>query len=80
VASCHVLIKGLYCIRPSELTELLVHVVRAGARVVTDPYTKVLHLHWFLFVDLIKHKKISQSTAMQRDAMLNSQHSRPPAS
>jgi hypothetical protein len=52
VASCHVLIKRFYGVRTSELTELLVHVVRSGARIVTNPYSKILHFQGLLFVDL----------------------------
>ena len=48
----HVLVKGLDGVGAGELTELLVHVVRAGARVVADPDTKVLDLERLLFVDL----------------------------
>jgi hypothetical protein len=44
MASGHVLIKRLDGIRARELTELLVHVVRARTRVVANPYTKVLNL------------------------------------
>ena len=36
----------------SELTELLVHVVRAGSRVVAEPDAKVLDLQRLLFRDL----------------------------
>ena len=56
VTSRHVLIKGFHCIRARELTELLVHVVCARARVVANPYAKVLHLQRLLFVDLKKKK------------------------
>ena len=63
VTSRHVLIKGFHRIRASELTELLVHVVCARARVVAKPYAKVLHLHGLLFVDL----KRKESTAAERD-------------
>jgi hypothetical protein len=52
VASRHVLIKRFYGVRASELTELLVHVVRSGARIVTNPYAKILHFQGLLFVDL----------------------------
>jgi len=51
VASRHVLIKRFYSVRASELTELLVHVVRSGARIVTNPYAKILHFQRLLFVD-----------------------------
>ena len=52
VAGGHVLVHGLDGICPGHLTVLLVHVVGAGARVVTDPDTEVLDLHWALLVDL----------------------------
>lgn len=48
----HVLVEGLDGIGTAELTELLVHVVRAGTRVVTDPDTEVLHLERLLLRDL----------------------------
>ena len=52
VARSHVLVERLDGVRTAELTELLVHVVRAGARVVTNPDTEVLHLERLLFMDL----------------------------
>jgi hypothetical protein len=57
VASRHVLIKRLHCIRASELAELLIHVVCARTRVVAKPDTKVLNLQRFLFVDLEKNRR-----------------------
>lgn len=48
----HVLVEGLDGIGTTELTELLVHVVRAGTRVVTDPDTEVLDLQGLLLRDL----------------------------
>jgi hypothetical protein len=72
VTSRHVLIKGFHRIRATELTELLVHVVCARARVVAKPYTEVLHLQRLLFVDLKKPKKKTQSqstTRSNRDAV-----------
>jgi len=53
VPSSHVLVHALDSIGASELTVLLVHVVGAGARVVTDPDTEVLDLEGVLLVDLI---------------------------
>lgn len=52
VASRHVLIKRFDGVRASELTEFLVHIVRSRARIVTNPYAKILHFQGFLFVDL----------------------------
>jgi hypothetical protein len=52
VASCHVLIERFYSVRASELSELLVHVVCSGARIVADPYAKILHFQGLLFVNL----------------------------
>lgn len=40
----HVLVKTLDCISTGEFTELLVHVVGSGTRVVTEPDTEVLDL------------------------------------
>lgn len=51
VASSHVLVEGLDGIRTSELTELLVHVVGAGARVIAEPDAEVLDLQGLLLVD-----------------------------
>ena len=51
----HILVEGLYGIGTSELTELLVHVVRAGARVVAEPDTEVLDLQGLLLMDLKRH-------------------------
>ena len=48
----HVLVERLDGVGAGELTELLVHVVRAGARVVADPDTEVLDLERLLFVNL----------------------------
>ena len=52
VAGSHVLVEGLDGIRTSELTELLVHVVGAGAGVIAEPDTEVLDLQRLLLVDL----------------------------
>jgi len=52
VAGSHVLVHGLDGVRPGHFTVLLVHVVGAGARVVSDPDTKVLDLERVLLVDL----------------------------
>lgn len=52
VTGSHVLVEGLDGLNPAHLTELLVHVVGARARVVTDPDTEVLDLCGALLVDL----------------------------
>lgn len=52
VPRSHVLVEGLDGIGTAELTELLVHVVCSGARVVAEPDTEVLNLERLLFVDL----------------------------
>lgn len=52
VPGSHVLVEGLDGIGTGELTELLVHVVGSGTRVVTDPDTEVLDLQWLLLRDL----------------------------
>ena len=52
VPCSHILVEGLDGIGTGELTELLVHVVRAGARVVAEPDTEVLDLERLLLVDL----------------------------
>lgn len=52
VARGHVLVHRLYSVAAGHLAVLLVHVVGAGAGVVADPNTKVLHLRWALLLDL----------------------------
>lgn len=52
VTSSHVLVQGLNSLGTGHLTELLVHVVGARARVVADPDTEVLNLQRALLVDL----------------------------
>lgn len=64
VTSSHVLVEGLNSLGPAHLTELLVHVVGTGARVVAEPDTEVLDLERALLVDLASKKTIhSQSTS-----------------
>ena len=48
----HVLVESLDGVHTAHLTELLVHVVSTGARVVAEPDTKVLDLEGTLLVDL----------------------------
>ena len=52
VTSSHVLVESLDGVGAAHLTELLVHVVGTGARVVTDPDAEVLDLEGTLLVDL----------------------------
>ena len=52
VAGSHVLVERLDGVRAAELTELLVHVVGTGARVVAKPDAEVLDLQRLLLVDL----------------------------
>ena len=52
VPSRHVLVKSLDCGGAGQLSVLLVHVVGAASRVVSDPDTKVLDLKGVLLVNL----------------------------
>ena len=52
VASGHVLVKALDRVRAGEVTELLVHVVRARTRIVPEPDAEDLHLERLLLEDL----------------------------
>jgi hypothetical protein len=58
VAGSHVLVEGVDSRSTGHLTVLLVHVVSAGAGVVTDPDSEVLDLGGALLVDL-SHTQIS---------------------
>jgi hypothetical protein len=53
VTGSHVLVERLDGIGPAHLTELLVHVVGAGARVITEPDTEGLDLEGTLLADLM---------------------------
>ncbi len=53
MAGSHVLVEALDGVRARELTELLVHVVGARARVVPDPDTEVLDLERLPLLDLL---------------------------
>jgi len=53
VTGSHVLVESLNSLGAGHLTELLVHVVGTGARVVADPDTEVLDLEGTLLVDLL---------------------------
>ena len=52
VAGSHVLVERLNGVRAAELTELLVHVVGTGARIVAEPNAEVLNLQRLLLVNL----------------------------
>lgn len=52
VTGSHVLVQGLYGSSSREFSVLLVHVVGARARVVSNPDTEVLDLEWPLLKDL----------------------------
>jgi len=54
VAGSHVLVESDDGLASGHLTVLLVHVVGAGARVVSDPDTEVLDLERVLLVDLVQ--------------------------
>ena len=71
VPGSHVLVQRLDGIRPRELAELLVHVVRARTRIVTQPDAKVLDLERFLFVDLEKTKRHAPRRARVRRPVSN---------
>ena len=61
VASSHVLVERLDGVRTAELTELLVHVVGTGTRVVTDPDTEVLDLQGLLLVNLKETNMVART-------------------
>ena len=48
----HILVHGLDRISPGQITVLLVHVVCAGAGIISEPDTEVFNLERFLLVDL----------------------------
>jgi len=54
VTGCHVLVQGLNGSGSGKFPILLVHVVGAGARVISDPDTEILHLKRPLLNNLVK--------------------------
>jgi hypothetical protein len=52
VTSSHVLVQRVHGICTGKVAVLLVHVVRSGTGIVTDPDTEVLHLERLLLKDL----------------------------
>ena len=66
----HILVEALHGSNTRELAELLVHVVRARARVVAQPDTEVLDLERALLVDLSPpHKIIAQNQTISSSAL-----------
>ncbi len=59
VTGSHVLVESLDGLSAGHLTELLVHVVGTGTRIVTDPDTKVLDLFRTLLRDLYRKCLVS---------------------
>lgn len=55
----HILVQCLDSISAAQFSVLLVHVVRAGARVVTDPDAKVLDLERALLMDDIERHNLA---------------------
>ena len=60
VTGSHVLVESLNSLGAAHLTELLVHVVGAGAGVVAEPDTEGLDLGRTLLVDLMENKGVSR--------------------
>lgn len=52
MSSCHILVQSLHRIGSRHLSVFLVHVVSAGARIISNPDAKVFDFHWSLFMDL----------------------------
>ena len=57
----HILVEALDGVSTSEFTELLVHVVGTGTRVVTDPDTEVLDLQGLLLVNLKETNMVART-------------------
>jgi len=55
MASRHVLVQSLDSVGPRHLAVFLIHVVGAGARIVTNPDAEVLDLKGMLLVDLTEN-------------------------
>lgn len=53
VSSSHVLVESFNRFCPRHLPVFLVHIVGARPRVISNPYTKVLHFLWALLMDLV---------------------------
>jgi hypothetical protein len=70
VAGSHVLVEGVDSRSTGHLTVLLVHVVSAGAGVVTDPDSEVLDLGGALLVDLSLTQISHQSAVLLRDCRI----------
>lgn len=59
VATGHILVECLDGICARQLTELFIHIVGSGARVVAQPDTEVLHLGRAFFVDLVNRHDLT---------------------
>ena len=64
MARSHVLVHRLHSIAAGHLAVLFVHVVRAGAGVVADPDTEVLHLLGTLLMDLHRYQHPNPSLSI----------------
>ena len=53
MSSCHILVQSLHCVGSRHFSVFLVHVMSAGAGVVSDPDAEVLDFQWSLFMDLV---------------------------
>lgn len=73
VAGSHVLVESLNSLGAAHLTELLVHVVGAGAGVVAEPDTEVLDLGRALLADLLDGEK-RQASANTAELSLDNGH------
>ena len=71
VTGGHIGVEGLDGVGPGHLAVLLVHVVGAGARIVTDPEAEVLDLEGVLLVDL------QELSAVVADIMIGCSYSVP---
>lgn len=61
VSGSHVLVQGLGSLGTRQSAELLVHVVGAGSRVVSEPDSKVLDLERLLLVDGVHGNNLTGS-------------------
>merc|ERR1711977_593778 len=59
MSGSHILVHSLNSIGSCHLAVLLVHVVGTRARIVSDPDTEVLDLHWALLVDNVQADDLS---------------------
>lgn len=74
VAGSHVLVESLNSLGAAHLTELLVHVVGAGAGVVAEPDTEVLDLGRALLADLLDGKKDRRQPTLPSCRLITATH------